>query len=102
MPEIPNHALQLGDIPPPEAPVSTLLDFALTFDGYRHCGSLGACAEIAQADRPKSLSELRATLFFHQRTAHHMSAWTDYEERHEELARLVGAIWDKVANGEFA
>ncbi len=102
MTEIPNQALQLADIPPPEAPVSTLLSFALTFNGYRHYGSLEACTEIAEADRPKSLSELRATLFFHQRTAHHMSAWTDYEERHEELARLVGTIRDKVASGEFA
>ena len=84
------------------ADVGTFLDFGLTFDGYRYCGSSSACAALARAPGPKSLSELRAILFYHQRTAHHMSAWTDYEEHHEELARLVGAIRDKVASGEIA
>lgn len=101
MPAIPNHALQLADIPTPEADTSTILRFALTFDGYLHCGSFEQCAEIARATGPKTLSELRATLFFHQRTAHHWSAWTGDEEQHATLARLIGAIREKVAKGEI-
>ncbi len=102
MTEIPNHALQLADIPTPAADVSTFLDFALTFDGYRYCGSSAACAELARTAGPKSLSELRATLFYNQRTAYHLSAWTDYEEHHEELARLISAIRDQVVSGASA
>lgn len=87
-PEIHNRDLTLADIPPSQAGWDVIGAFALTFDGYRHWGSFEACAEVANARRGSSLTELRTCLFFEQRRWRHFGDEPD--------AGAMAYIWDLV------
>ena len=65
--EIKNTDLTLSDIPGPLAKWEEIEKFALTFDGYEKWGSSEKCAEVANAKRSDTLTELRTCLFFEQR-----------------------------------
>lgn len=62
-------------------------DFARTFDGYEYWGSFDRCAEIANAQRGETLTELRTCLFFEQRRWHHFG---DYPN--DDAMRYVRGI----------
>jgi len=72
--------LTQSDIPPVDADWYTIQEFALTFDGYEVWGSFGKCADIANARRHGSLTELRTCLFFEQRR------WRPFAEDPDEKA----------------
>jgi hypothetical protein len=81
---IPNTHLQAMKMPPPDADWDLIQRFALTFDGYKYCGSFDRCAEIANRRRHgggggESLSELRSCLFFEQRRWRHFGYAPDAE-----------------------
>ena len=97
---IANRDLTEADIPAPDADRHDLHVFALTFDGYEHWGSFGACAQVANERRHDTLTELRSCLFFEQRRHHHMG----YGPEAEDLAywrELVEKIRQKVRAGEI-
>ena len=82
MPEpryIANAELQLADVPPPDADWNTLTAFALSFNGYQTLGSFEVCAEIANARKSDTLTNLRACLFFEQRRWRHFGEHPDSE-----------------------
>jgi hypothetical protein len=64
---VPNENLRIEKIPDAKARWEMIERFALTFDGYKRWGSVEACAEIANAHRQTTLTELRTCLFFEQR-----------------------------------
>lgn len=64
---IPNAELRAEKIPDANASWSSIERFALTFDGYKYWGSSEACAEVANAQRRGTLTELRTCIFFEQR-----------------------------------
>jgi hypothetical protein len=68
---ISNEQLRTADVPEPTADWSTISTFALSFDGYGVHGSFERCAEIANAHRTESLTDLRTCLFFEQRRWRH-------------------------------
>ena len=74
---VPNKALTLQSIPLPESSWYELSEFALTFRGY----DLPNCAELSNSHIAKTLTELRASLFFEQRRYHHFG----YDPLDEEL-----------------
>ena len=88
MKEIDNDRLTSADIPPPHAEWECISEFALTFGGYERHGSFEACANIANAKRNQTLTELRTCLFFEQRRWHHFGETPNSE------AMLY--IWDIV------
>lgn len=72
---IPSDELTPADIPAPDASWSEICKFAHTCDGYElagdNRGDEGAAARIANdRTRPKSLDELRISLFFEFRADH--------------------------------
>jgi hypothetical protein len=76
--EIPNDELRPVDIPGDSADMTSIFEFALTYDGYHHHGD--QCGKIANAasqrfskegNLPQSLDELRTCLFYEQRRWHH-------------------------------
>jgi hypothetical protein len=67
MDEISNDQLEIGMVPASDASWAEIAGFALTFDGYKHWGSFERCAEIANARRHGTLTDLRTCLFFEQR-----------------------------------
>ena len=80
MKTIPNAQLNEEIIPRESADISTILSFALTFNGYEHWGSFEKCAEIANAwltryttkrETPPALTECRTCLFFEARRWRH-------------------------------
>jgi hypothetical protein len=71
MTEISDADLRLIDIPSSDAELGEIGAFALTFNGYEHWGSFEKCAEIANAKRHDSLTDLRTCLFFEQRRWRH-------------------------------
>jgi hypothetical protein len=79
MGEIANDDLKLADIPATDADWDAIAAFALTYNGYKACGSFEACAEIANAQRHGSLAELRTCLFFENRRWHHFGRDPDDE-----------------------
>jgi len=117
--EISNAELTLADIPSVSAGMSEILDFALTFNGYRNAGSFEACAEIARSKRHDTLSNLRTCLFFaqraehftahpvplnptpKQRAAHEVRVREREAHRLDELRQLIALIRDKVSRGEL-
>ena len=68
---IPNNLLRADKLPPQNATWGEIGRFALTFDGYKHCGGFEPLAELARARRSDTLSDLRACLFFEQRRWRH-------------------------------
>ena len=99
MREISNKDLALSDIPTPEASWGELGEFALTFDGYSVWGSFDKCAEIANARRRESLTDLRTCLFFEQRRWRHFGESPDAEAM-MYIRGLVEKIRNRVAVGD--
>lgn len=64
---IPNRELLAEKLPPADANWDAIQRFALTFDGYKRWGSAEKCAEIANAQRHGTMTELRTCLFYEQR-----------------------------------
>jgi len=95
--EIRNDELTLELIPPPQADWDEIQEFAMTFSGYDYWGSFNACAEIANAKRHDSLTDLRTCLFFEQRRWRHFGMSPD-EEAMAYIRQLVAGIRDKVAS----
>ena len=97
---ISNEALQLADLPPPDAGWKEIEPFALTFNGYEAIGQrLGDLAEghARAGTLPEDLAELRGCLFFEQRR------WRKFDEPPEgkpmkHILRLLEAIRVAVAN----
>ncbi len=101
MPLISNQRLKLKSIPPLHADVEALMRFALTFDGYEHCGSFEACAEVANSRKHSTLSDLRTCLYFEQRRWHHFGDTPD-DAALAYWRELIGKIRAKVQAGEKA
>lgn len=76
---IPDEALKPDLIPAPDASWDVIQDFALSFAGYKIHGSYEKCAEIANAQRRESLSDVRTCLFFEQRRWRHIGEEPDDE-----------------------
>ena len=75
--------------------------FALTFDGYEHCRSFEACAEVANFRKHNTLSDLRTCLCFEQRRWHHYGDTPD-EAAPAYWRELIEKIRSKVQAGERA
>ena len=105
---IPNSQLRAGRLPPPGSDWELVQRFALTFDGYKHCGSVARCATIANRRRNgegghENLSELRSCLFFEQRRYHHCGYGPEREDMNyihsllEDIRARVKAASDLLA-----
>ena len=99
--QIRNEDLTAEAIPGPGARWGEIGAFALTFDGYAACGSFEACAEIANAHRHDSLSDLRTCLFFEQRRWRHFGSTPDRKAM-AGIREIVEKIRIKVAAGDLA
>ena len=77
MPLISNQRLRLRSIPSANADVEAIERFALTFNGFEHCGSFDSCAEVANSRKHDTLSNLRTCLSFEQRRWHHFGEAPD-------------------------
>lgn len=101
MHEIVNEDLTLSNIPIPDASWDEIEEFALTFDGYNVWGSFDICAEIANARRHESLTDLRTCLFFEQRRWRHFGENPD-EKTMDYIRGLVEEIRSMVSTGDMA
>jgi hypothetical protein len=101
MHEIVNEDLTLSNIPIPDASWDEIEEFALTFDGYNVWGSFDKCAEIANARRHESLTDLRTCLFFEQRRWRHFGENPD-EKTMDYIRGLVEEIRSMVSTGDMA
>ena len=93
---IPNKALTIDQIPDSESGWDVIDDFALTFRGY----DLPKCGELANSRCAKTLTELRASLFFEQRRYHHFG-YGPSDEDLKYIRSLVKRIRVKVIEKEF-
>ena len=99
MDEIPNDRLWTEDVPPVDAPWSDVWPFALTFDGYawsEECGEIAngiqqECRERGGFREDLTLDELRACLFFEQRSWRHFG-----EEPHEDAMVYIHALLEAI------
>ncbi len=98
MHEIANGELTPADVPRSDADWSAIGKFALTFNGYEACGTFEMCAEIANAGRHGSLTNLRTCLFFEQRRWRHFGEDPD-EETMKYIRDVVEQIRDRVSAG---
>ena len=90
--EISNAELGPADIPAPDASRDEIERFALTFDAYGVWGSFARCAEIAEARRHDSLTNLRTCLFLEQRKMY----WSDPAEPDDEQMAYVRSLIEKI------
>jgi hypothetical protein len=95
---IPNDALRLDDLPPPDADWPEVWRLADTFNGYKHWGSFERCAEVANERRDSTLTDLRTCLFFECRRWHHYNDEPDDEDA-PYIRGLVAKIREMVAAG---
>lgn len=63
---------------------SAIFEFAMTFNGYEHFGSFGACERAAKSRVRASLDDVRNELFFECRASRHRGD-SDFVERYAEL-----------------
>ncbi len=96
---IPTSELTLSTIPGPGAPWPDVGEFALSFNGYEHCGEQERCAEIANRRAPTDLAELRTCLFFEQRRYRHFGYEPTGDARIYILS-LLERIRAAVINGD--
>lgn len=101
MDPIPNERLRPRDIPADGARVHEIERFALTYNGYEHAGSIQACADLtsgvrqrylAHGELPDDLGDLRACLFFEQRTWRWMHELPDDPETRRFVDALLAGI----------
>ena len=97
--EVGNAELTPSDIPSFKETWARIESFALTFDGFKHWGSVEKCAEVAQAKRPGSLTELRTCLFYEARRWKLAKKPPDVPSM-KYVRALVYAIREKVDSGE--
>jgi len=74
-----NCELTSADVPPADASVGELLEFAHSYDGYEECGSFERCAEVARQKQQNTLGNARACLFFEARRWRHFGEDPDAE-----------------------
>jgi hypothetical protein len=91
-----NKDLQLSQIPAPESDYSGIEKFALTFNGYE----VPNCAEMANSRSAKSLTDLRAALFFEQRRYRHFGHPPEGDDL-EYVRSLVQEITVRVGEGDL-
>jgi hypothetical protein len=81
MDKIPNSHLHMEDIPSRRSSWVKIVPFALSFNGYEHCGSVQKCRDVAiqgvtrhkeNQDLNQSLTDLRTCLFFEARRWKHL------------------------------
>jgi len=96
MQNISNTDLTLDLIPCMDADWKAISAFAVQFDGYTQCGSFEACAEISNARRCNTLTELRTCLLFEQRRWRHFDDSPDAESM-SHIRSLLEKIRAKVA-----
>jgi hypothetical protein len=81
MDKLPNSQLHETDIPSRRASWIKIVPFALSFNGYEHCGSVQKCRDVAKQgvalhkenqDLNQSLTDLRTCLFFEARRWKHL------------------------------
>lgn len=106
---ISNSALRKEHIPKPlNRYTIEIQEFALTFNGYDHCGSFDACATLANRSAedygtsgrlPAGLSELRACLFFEQRRWRHVQEDPEGPDL-EYVKALIESIREKIGGGQ--
>jgi len=94
-------------VPDPRSPWFPLVnDFALTFNAYERVGEIDQIATVAESvDQaaqqnglaPFSVEDLRTTLFFYQRRAHHNDSVPPHEITAAILAELVAKTGGSVA-----
>ncbi|MGA0041359.1 MAG: hypothetical protein ACO3NZ_16070 [Pirellulales bacterium] len=95
---IPNHRLVVARIPDPDGDLSRWHTFAHSIDGYAEAGSFESCADLANNQTARTLTELRCALFFEARRDRHSGGMSDVEPAVRDLLR---AIRTKVANKEL-
>jgi hypothetical protein len=88
MEELFNSELTLELVPLPDADLDSLCDFASSFNGYKYWGSFEKCAEIANAGRRDSLTNVRTCLFFEVRRWRHYGDDPDAEAQ-EQWRELI-------------
>lgn len=101
MDAISNADLTLEIVPEPDAAFDRISKFAASFDGYRQWGSFEKCAEIANAERHDTLTNLRTCLFFEWRRWHHFGDEPDADAQ-EQWRGLVREIRRFVQEGKTA
>lgn len=94
---IPNEALTLDHIPPPDADGPEVWRFADTFDGFGHWGSFERCQQVANQRKDSSLAGLRTCLFFECRRWHHFGKQPDTHDT-PAIRNLVESIRQLVAS----
>ncbi len=105
MNEIPNDRLRAVDVPSSGSPWAEVWPFALTFDGYAWSDECGDIANGIQQEYRESgglredltLEELRACLFFNQRSWRHFGEDPD-DAGMEYIRALLDAIRSHVAD----
>jgi len=95
---IPNDELTLAHIPQADEDWLIIMPFAMSFDGYGTWGSFHGCAEVANARRHETLTELRTCLFFEYRRWHHIGDEPN-QEAVSYIHSLVEQIRSRVAAG---
>jgi hypothetical protein len=102
-----NSDLNLNNIPTPDSDWVDIINFALSFNGYKYWGSFKLCAQVASkvinywmknSRFNCSLTELRTALFFWQRVSRHCGM---VEGEEELVFALLNAIREKVINREL-
>ena len=96
MKTIPNRELTENHIPNPDSDYQEIQEFALTFNGY----DLQNCAEIANSKSAKTLTELRASLFFEQRRYRHFGYFPSGKDLNY-IINLVTKIRTKIQEKDF-
>lgn len=97
--DIGNTELTPADIPSFKEPWALIEPFALTFDGFKHWGSVEKCAAIAE-NPPSTLTQLRTCLFYEARRWKNMGRQPD-EQAMKRIRALVYAIREKVNARDF-
>jgi len=93
MSDEPREPLELGDLPDPEDQEAVKL-FARSFNGYSHFGSFKRASEEANAERRKTIVDLRNELFMAYRTGNHLGdhdfTCKAYSVLYPHFRRLLG------------
>lgn len=87
--------LEVKHLPPDDASVDVLIQFAHTFDGYARWGSSAKCAEIANAPDHSTIDALRTCLFFEARRWRHFGETPD-DDALQYWKSLVVSIRERI------
>jgi hypothetical protein len=91
--EIPHECLRASDVPAAGATWEEIIDFAWTFNAWKHFPDAESCFKLVRSDGPDTLEKLRTELWVNYRGMCHIGDPPDEGDR-----KVIESILERICS----